>query len=169
MIVKVTAHGAVVAVVPKGMRGGFSHGYSFAKERESWVKRAKSKVALLNLKPIDAKDPAPYKIAFLRSKIGALVERFGSMLGIVPKSVGERKMSSIWGVCRQSGKITFNIYLALLPERVLEYVVAHEMCHLVEFNHSGRFWKSVGSLIPDYAERRRELRSYVLPKRYSKK
>jgi predicted metal-dependent hydrolase len=63
-----------------------------------------------------------------------------------------------WGSCHTSGRIHLNWRLIQMPARLLDYVVAHEVAHLVEMNHSQRFWRTVGRLMPDYAARRRELR-----------
>lgn len=63
-----------------------------------------------------------------------------------------------WGSCHTSGRIHLNWRLVQMPMRLVDYVVAHEVAHLIEMNHSPRFWRAVGRVIPDYAERRRELR-----------
>jgi predicted metal-dependent hydrolase len=57
-----------------------------------------------------------------------------------------------------SGRIHLNWRLIQVPVRLLDYVVAHEVAHLLEMNHSQRFWRTVGRLVPDYAARRKELR-----------
>ncbi len=66
-----------------------------------------------------------------------------------------------WGSCSRRGNLNFNYRIIFLPDGLAEYVVAHEICHLKEFNHSAAFWKLVGELIPDYRERRRNLRNYA--------
>ena len=63
-----------------------------------------------------------------------------------------------WGSCHVSGRIHLNWRLIQMPARLLDYVVAHEVSHLVEMNHSPRFWRIVGQLVPDYAAHRKELR-----------
>jgi len=63
-----------------------------------------------------------------------------------------------WGSCHTSGRIHLNWRLVQMPARLLDYVVAHEVAHLIEMNHSKRFWRIVGKLVPDYAECRKELR-----------
>ena len=63
-----------------------------------------------------------------------------------------------WGSCHASGRIHLNWRLIQVPAHLLDYVVAHEVAHLVEMNHSPRFWDIVGRLVPDYAACRRELR-----------
>jgi predicted metal-dependent hydrolase len=63
-----------------------------------------------------------------------------------------------WGSCHTNGRIHLNWRLVQMPMRLVDYVVAHEVAHLLEMNHSPRFWRAVARVMPDYAERRRELR-----------
>ncbi|NQW11269.1 MAG: M48 family metallopeptidase [Alphaproteobacteria bacterium] len=61
-----------------------------------------------------------------------------------------RDTASRWGSCSSRGDLSFSWRLVLAPERVLDYVVAHEVAHLVEMNHSPRFWRLVDRLMPGY-------------------
>lgn len=63
-----------------------------------------------------------------------------------------------WGSCTVKGNINFSLFLVMAPLRVIDYVVAHEISHLSELNHSARFWDIVGSLMPDFREQRMWLR-----------
>lgn len=63
-----------------------------------------------------------------------------------------------WGSCSEKSGIRLSWRLIHAPPRLLDYVVAHEMAHLVEMNHSPRFWKVVERLCPDYRAARDELR-----------
>lgn len=69
-----------------------------------------------------------------------------------------RSMKSSWGTCSRQGVVTLAHRLLLLPEDLVDYVIAHELAHLIEFNHSPRFWEVVASMCPDYRERRKKLR-----------
>ncbi len=68
--------------------------------------------------------------------------------------VSVRDTRSRWGSCAASGNLAFSWRLILAPEAVLDYVVAHEVAHLVEMNHSTRFWRLVETLAPDSTRQR---------------
>jgi len=63
-----------------------------------------------------------------------------------------------WGSCNQKGQIRFNWHIIMAPIALVDYVVAHELCHLKYINHSENFWKLFGSVMPDYEIRRERLR-----------
>ncbi len=64
---------------------------------------------------------------------------------------------SEWGSCNAKGEIRLNWRLVQLPPMLAEYVVAHEVAHMVELNHSARFWAVVEALLPGHAALRRQL------------
>jgi predicted metal-dependent hydrolase len=77
---------------------------------------------------------------------------YADKLGVATKRVCVRDQSSRWGSCSNTGVLSFSWRLILAPAFVLDYLAAHEVCHLVELNHSRRFWRLVQRLYPD-AER----------------
>ncbi len=76
--------------------------------------------------------------------------RFAGELGVRIKRVAVRDQSSRWGSCSTTGSLSFSWRLILAPSAVLEYLAAHEVAHLVEMNHSARFWRLVQRLCPDH-------------------
>ncbi|VAW23887.1 Zinc metalloprotease [hydrothermal vent metagenome] len=70
-------------------------------------------------------------------------------LNVTPKSVKTRTQSSRWGSCSSSGRLNYNWRLILAPPFVLDYVVAHEVAHLSEMNHSPAFWARVKQTLPE--------------------
>ena len=57
-----------------------------------------------------------------------------------------------WGSCDSKGVIKFNLRLAMLPHKTIDYIVIHELAHLVEFNHSKNFYKVIESVMPEYKQ-----------------
>ncbi|WP_375327403.1 M48 family metallopeptidase [Candidatus Tisiphia endosymbiont of Nemotelus uliginosus] len=68
--------------------------------------------------------------------------------------------SSKWGSCNSRGVLSFNWRLVFAPKEVLEYVIVHEMCHIIEMNHSPRFWALVGRIYPNYKAAKVWLKQY---------
>lgn len=69
-----------------------------------------------------------------------------------------RNQKSRWGSCSSKRNLNFNYKIALLPERLADYIIVHELCHLGEFNHSRKFWDLVAQTIPNHVELRKELK-----------
>lgn len=86
------------------------------------------------------------------------VAHFRDQVSPQPVAIKLSNARSRWGSCHVSGRIALNWRLIHMPQQLIDYVVVHELAHLREMNHSPRFWAVVGSVIPDYAARRREIR-----------
>ena len=69
---------------------------------------------------------------------------------VTPKKIIVRSYKRRWGSCSHKKDISYNWKLIMAPEKIIRYVVIHELCHLIHFNHSRDFWKSVEKIIPDY-------------------
>ena len=84
------------------------------------------------------------------------VRESSPLLGVRPSRVDVREISK-WGYCTRGGRVSFSWQLIALPERLREYVVFHELTHLLEFNHSSAFKKRLTTVCPDFRKREREL------------
>lgn len=78
-------------------------------------------------------------------------------LNVTPAKISVKSTSSVWGSCSRKGNISFCTRLALLPHKHFEYIVVHELCHLLQMNHSAKFWAEVEIFIPNYRKLRAEL------------
>jgi len=85
------------------------------------------------------------------------VERYANRLEVKPAGVQVRPLGYRWGSCSPGGTLNFHWRTVLLPARLIDYVVVHEMAHLHEPNHDEAFWKRVERAMPDYERRKLEL------------
>jgi len=74
-----------------------------------------------------------------------------------PRSIGVRRMKRRWGSCSTGGNISFNRELMKKEPALVDYVILHELCHLVHHNHGKEYYALLESIVPDYRERRRKL------------
>lgn len=93
-----------------------------------------------------------------RLVLGGRTAMLAEELGRKPALVGIKSYRSRWGSCHSDGRIYFNWRLIMAPVDVIDYVVAHELCHLLHHDHSAAFWSAVERLYPGYREQRRWLR-----------
>lgn len=85
-------------------------------------------------------------------KIRQKVCRYAPLVGVEPISVTIKSFKSRWGSCTADGKLEFNWLILLAPNRMVDYVVAHELCHLIHHDHSPAFWRELARVMPDYQE-----------------
>lgn len=88
------------------------------------------------------------------------VKRYASVVGVEPTDVSVKTFKSRWGSCNVKGEIQFHWKIIMAPNRIVDYVVVHELCHLKHHDHSPAFWKSVERIVPDYAECRAWLKEF---------
>lgn len=86
------------------------------------------------------------------------VERHAPRLGSRPAGIRIKDQKTLWGSCGITGILNLNWRLVAAPPEVFEYVVAHELCHLVRRDHSPPFWELLEGLLPGYREPRRWLK-----------
>lgn len=101
---------------------------------------------------------------FIRETSRYVVRKLGELSAGIPvryKKADVRQMKN-WGYCTRDGRLCFSWHLIALPERLRDYVIAHELAHLTEFNHSTAFKRRLAELCPDYRKRERAL-DRILP------
>ena len=92
-------------------------------------------------------------------RLTAKAERYAPLLGVSPKSIKVKYFKARWGSCSIHGDITFNWRIIMAPHRIVDYVVVHELAHLIHHDHSQQFWKCVGLVIPEFSQRREWLKA----------
>ncbi|MBN3348027.1 zinc-dependent protease [Clostridium botulinum] len=83
---------------------------------------------------------------------------YSNILKVAPKNIVIKNQKTLWGSCSSKGNINYNYKIVMAPLKILDYIVVHELCHLVHMNHSKDFWQLVESIIPDFKERRNWLK-----------
>ncbi|HTH61958.1 MAG TPA: SprT family zinc-dependent metalloprotease [Paraburkholderia sp.] len=91
---------------------------------------------------------------------GERLQVYAERLGVGFRSYALSSAATRWGSCSSDGRIRLNWRLIHFPLSIVDYVVAHELAHLREMNHSPRFWKTVESIFPEFREARKTLRQH---------
>ena len=148
--------GNVVVTAPRLF--GFEAIERFVAKHASWITRHVDKRrgrTILRIRKAE--------IPMLKKRALALaLERcayFAPSYGVQYQKITVRAHKSRWGSCSSKGNLNFNYKIALLPPRIADYIIVHELCHLREMNHSKDFWAYVECAFPDYKELRKELRN----------
>lgn len=95
-----------------------------------------------------------------QSYIENILPHLTDKTGLIPKQIRYRKMKK-WGACTKNGVLIFNSCLICLPISLIEYIVCHELVHLLHFNHSKNFHSAVASFLPQVKKLEKELKMYV--------
>lgn len=91
-------------------------------------------------------------------KIRERIEVYGQKLGEMPRIIKVKEQKRRWGTCTSRRDVLFNWKCIMAPIDVIDYIVVHELCHLVHMNHSANFWSLVKSNFPHYEEKKQWLR-----------
>jgi predicted metal-dependent hydrolase len=102
----------------------------------------------------------PWLRARARAEITSLVAERAGQLGVRPQRIAIRDQRTRWASAARSGDLSFSWRLVLAPPSVMDYVVVHELAHLVRFGHGPRFWSLVRGVVPDADEHRAWLRRH---------
>ena len=89
-----------------------------------------------------------------RAWLATRVAQYQSRMGVAPASVTVQDLGYRWGSCGKGDRLYFHWKTVLLPARIAEYVVVHELVHLHESHHTPAFWRRVERALPDYQQRK---------------
>lgn len=125
----------------------------FIRRSRPKVRRKKSILAEFGRRNyLEYKEPA-------RELVLRRVEYFNSIYNFPYGRISIRNQRTRWGSCSKKGNLNFNYKIVLIPEKLADYIIVHELCHLKEFNHSKRFWALVAKTFPDYKKIKQDLRN----------
>jgi predicted metal-dependent hydrolase len=98
-----------------------------------------------------------FYFASCKKIVGERITSYQNQLRVKPKIIEIVESRTQWGSCSSDKKLTFNYRLAMAPVEVIDYVIIHELCHLLHMNHDRSFWRRLGSIMPDYKEKQEYL------------
>ncbi len=113
----------------------FKKGYFFL----SYSKKDKAKGLFVNF----------YKDK-LKDKLNPIINRYKGLLNVNPKDVKVMELQNRWASCTTKGNVNFHWKCAMAPIDVLNYIVAHELTHLIHQNHTKEFWNELDKVVPNY-------------------
>lgn len=136
----------------------------FVKEKEHWIlthlgkmeerQRASENIEKLSMEEIQ-------KLADIALEvIPVKVKHYASLMKVQYGRITIRNQKTRWGSCSSKRNLNFNCLLMLAPDDVVDYVVVHELCHLIEMNHSKAFWSQVEQVMPDYKKHKQWLKDH---------
>lgn len=156
-------HGDVLVTAP--MRLGEAQIMKFLHEKEEWIVLHRERVIARaqenredSLRDMAQRSVTPEELARLKEQIAYYAQKWEPVMGVHCVHWTIRDMKSRWGSCSVTKKtIRINLQLVKKPEECLEYVIVHELTHLLEPSHNERFHAYMRQFLPDYKERKRIL------------
>lgn len=150
------ANGEVLVTAP--VRISKKYIDNFVAERESWIKEKKEILDSLpqphiKTKPGDHKKYKQKALELVENKI----EKINKHYKFKYNKISIRDQKTRWGSCSSKKNLSFSYKLVLIPDKFVEYIIAHELCHLKEMNHGPKFWKLVEETVPNYRKIQQEL------------
>jgi len=164
MSIKVESDGGWEVIIPQKSKLSRTAIHRFVEQHEEWIstqiaraKQRKPKQSLIH-QGISRIQIEKQTRKVVDTHIAYFCqERFFSI-----NKVTVRNYKAQWGSCSKQFHLTFHYKLSLLPESLSRYVVAHELCHTVHFNHSKSFWEFLETMYPGSKRHRKELRQFGL-------
>lgn len=129
-------------------------------ENALWIEKNLKKLSEKENKFTEA---APEEEAALRKKAKEIlprkVEYYSGRIGVSPTKITVTGAKTRFGSCSGKNSISFSFYLMRFPEEAIDYVVVHELCHIIHHNHSKEFYREIEKILPDYKQRIKLLKS----------
>ena len=152
---EITRSGDVIVRAP--FRASEKTVHAFVASRQGW--------ALQHLARLSALPPVKVyteeEIATLKQKARTLlpgrIKRYADLLGVQPTGLTITRARTRYGSCSSKKRLSFSCFLMLSPEEAIDYVVVHELCHLIHMNHSPRFYEQLSAVLPDWCQRKARL------------
>ena len=157
LAVTITPEGGLLIKAPKKMPE--KEIKRFLEQRRYWIYKQTKKTLAEKENRIHRSEAELKKLKEqARMVLTEKTDYYKSIIGVEYKRLRIGDQKTRWGSCSSKATISYNWRLVLMPEEIMDYVVVHELCHLLEMNHSEFFWNHVSDVIPDYKVRRKWLK-----------
>lgn len=135
---------------------------SLIRNHADWILRQRARVLKRTRRMLpalsDKMTASDRRIA--RERITWYIDHLPSKGRFPVKSIRIKNHKTRWGSCSSRGNLNFNYRIIFLPPELAEYIIVHELCHLLQPNHSVHFWDEVARIVPDHREKRSRLHEY---------
>ena len=131
----------------------------FVLQKQEWIEKTliKQKEKQKN-KRVFSEDEIKALYKFGEAYLKENLPVFAKKIGVNPTGVKITSAKKRFGSCSPKNSLCFSVYLFSYPERAIDYVIVHELCHIKHHNHSKKFWQEVQSHLPDYKQREKLLK-----------
>ena len=157
LALQVKADLTVVVKAPRGLSRKYID--DFVNQKADWINERLQKYTSLPFNPYMF---TKQEIADLKRKtleiVVPRVQHYASIMDLTPNKISASSAKARFASCNSRGNLSFSFRLCLYPIEAIDYIVVHELSHMVEMNHSKRFWAVVEKYMPDYKERIKLLR-----------
>ncbi len=154
---EVTREGKVLVRAPQKISCAYIN--DFVMKNSAWLAGKLEARANKNARENVSEEEKARLMALAREVIPKKVEYFAKIMGVEPSSVKITGAMTRWGSCSAKNALCFSWRLMLYPEKAMDYVVIHELSHILHHNHSREFWNTVAFYMPDYKDAEQMLRS----------
>jgi len=154
--------GSVIVTTPVGVQRSIIQDFIF--EKRQWIYEKLDffrGVDTRTIRTFAKDDYMLYKKAAL-ALVTQRVEYFMKIYGYTYNEINIKNQKTRWGSCSKKRNLNFNYKIIFLPEAMRDYIIVHEICHLIEFNHSKKFWHLVEKVLPGYIDIKKQLQSFDL-------
>lgn len=146
--------GEVVIRAPRGMK--LSDVRRIVETHRAWLEKTVEASRSLPPLPDEREQEALRRKA--KQLLPPLVEKWADIIGVTPASFRVTSARTRFGSCSGKNGLCFSLFLMQYPPEAIEYVVVHELCHILHHDHSAAFWACVASYLPDYRARKQLLK-----------
>ncbi len=159
LAIEVKVNGEVIVRAPKRITERQID--AFVTEHRDWIIKKQTEVA--------ARATSPYRRPLTKKEIAALYEKargdlptrvavWATRMGVTPRRISVTAAQKRFGSCSSANRLCFSYHLMRYPDEVIDYVVVHELAHILHHNHSREFYACIAHYLPDYKEREKILK-----------